>query len=84
MGFVNRVTGGSIQYYNTDFDKMIATNETSLSSVFIYFIPVQDAFSAFWLSNHRAETAEVFCDAFLEITYFLARLSSKQTVASHN
>ncbi len=65
VGFVNRVTGGSIQYYNTNFDKMIKSNEVSVKfGLYSTYIPVQDAFSASWLSNYKTETAEVFCDSF--------------------
>jgi uncharacterized membrane protein len=65
VGFVNRVTGGSIQYYNTNFDKMITSNEIPVKfGLYSTYIPEQDAFSASWLSNHKTETAEVFCDSF--------------------
>jgi uncharacterized membrane protein len=67
VGFVNRVTGGSIQYYNTNFDQMIKSNEISVKfGLYSTYTPDQDAFSASWLSIYRASTAEVFCDSFSE------------------
>jgi uncharacterized membrane protein len=64
VGFINRVTGGSIYYYNTNFDRMITSNESQAKlALYVTYTPAQDVFSASWLSDHKADTAEVFCDS---------------------
>ena len=63
VGFINYVTGGAIHSYNTDFDRMITSNESQVKiSLYDAYIPEQDVFSASWLLNHKVETAEVFGD----------------------
>lgn len=71
VGFVNRVTGGAIRSYNVDFDRQIASNDSQIKiGLYKFYIPVQDVFSASWLSNHRVETSKVYCD-YLSGTHVL-------------
>jgi uncharacterized membrane protein len=65
VGFVNRVTNGSISnYYSTNFDRMIMSNESQVKiNLYDSYIPEQDVYSASWLQSHKVETAEVFADS---------------------
>jgi uncharacterized membrane protein len=64
VGFVNYVTNGPVHSYSTDFQRMLTSNESWVEiSLYGAYIPEQDVFSASWLSNHKAETAEVFHDS---------------------
>ena len=71
MGFVNLLVG-AIHTYNTDFDRMITSNDklVRINLLYIWYIPEQDVFSASWLFNHKVETAGVFAD-FLSGTHAL-------------
>jgi len=62
VGVVNRVTNGAVHSYNTDFDRMLASDSALVKASLLYtvYIPEQDVFSATWLLNHRVETARVF------------------------
>jgi uncharacterized membrane protein len=62
VGVVNRVTNGAIHSYNTDFDRMLASDSALVKTSLLYsvYIPEQDVFSATWLLDHRVETARVF------------------------
>jgi hypothetical protein len=63
VGFVNRVTNSAVHSYSLDFDRMTTSNESQVKiSLYDYYIPEQDVFSASWLLNHKVETAEVFAD----------------------
>ncbi len=67
VGFVNNVTNSAIHSYNTDFDRMITSNESQVKiTLYGIYIPEQDVFSASWLLNHKVETAEVFGDYLSE------------------
>ena len=64
VGFVNYVTNGAIHSYTIDFERMKTSNESqSKISLYNFYIPEQDVFSASWLLNNKVETAEVFADA---------------------
>jgi uncharacterized membrane protein len=57
VGFVNYVTQGDFHSYSTDFEKMIASNESQVKiSLYSVYIPEQDVFSASWLSNNQVGT----------------------------
>jgi uncharacterized membrane protein len=62
VGVVNRVTNGAVHSYNTDFDRMLASDSALVKTSLLYsvYIPEQDIFSATWLLDHRVETAKVF------------------------
>ena len=68
VGFVNYVTNGPIHSYTIDFEKIETSNEiqAKISILYDVYIPEQDAYSASWLLNHKAETAEVFADSLSE------------------
>jgi uncharacterized membrane protein len=67
VGFVNRVTGGAIHTYTSDFDLMIKSNNSQAKTMLYWaYMSEQDVFSASWLSRHKVETAEVFADLIYE------------------
>jgi uncharacterized membrane protein len=63
VGFVNRVTGGSIRSFSLDFDRMNASNDSEIK-IYLHnaYLSEQDVFSASWLSNHRVSSTEVVAD----------------------
>jgi len=62
VGFVNRVTEGSIVYTALDFDK-IASSAPQVKLVFYNaYIPEQDVFSAVWLSSHEGSPSAIYSD----------------------
>jgi uncharacterized membrane protein len=63
VGFVNRVTGGAIHTYTSDFDLMVKSNNIQAKTMLYWgYMSEQDVFSASWVSRHKVETAEVFAD----------------------
>jgi uncharacterized membrane protein len=63
VGFVNRVTNSAVVGYTINLDRMITSNESQVKiSLYGFYIPEQEVFSASWLLNHKVETAEVFGD----------------------
>jgi uncharacterized membrane protein len=65
VGFINRVTNGSISnYYSTNFDRMLTSNETQVKiNLYDSYIPEQDVYSGSWLQKYRVEPTEVFADS---------------------
>jgi uncharacterized membrane protein len=62
-GFVTRVASDTISNHPIDFERMIVSNETQVKIGFYdNYISEQDVYSASWLLNHNAETAEIFAD----------------------
>jgi uncharacterized membrane protein len=61
VGFVNNVTNSPIHSYTIDFNRLKMSNESQVKiGLYNAYFPEQDVFSAFWLLNHKADTAEVF------------------------
>ncbi|HGE72535.1 TPA: DUF2206 domain-containing protein [Candidatus Poribacteria bacterium] len=77
VGIVNRVTNGAIHSYNTDFDRMRATNNVlvKISLLYSVYIPEQDVFSATWLKNYKDKNVRVFasftCASHVLLSYGL-------------
>ncbi len=67
VGFINSVTNGAIHSYSLDFNRMLTSNDVQVKiNLYESYIPVQDVFSATWLSNHKVETTKVFADSLSE------------------
>ena len=55
--------GGAIHSYNTDFDRMLTSNDKQVKfTLYETYIPEQDVFSALWLMNQINETRQVYAD----------------------
>lgn len=64
VGFVNRVTNSAIAGYTVNMDRMINSNESEVkTSLYSFYIPEQEVFSASWLQSHKVETAQVYSDS---------------------
>jgi uncharacterized membrane protein len=63
VGFVNRVTGGSIHSFTIDFDRLKTSDEGQVKmNLYGAYIPEQNVFSAEWLLSHKVATAKVYAD----------------------
>jgi uncharacterized membrane protein len=63
VGFINRVANSTIHSYNVDFDRMLSSNDPQVKiRLYSDYIPVQNMFSASWLSHNKVETAKVYAD----------------------
>jgi uncharacterized membrane protein len=66
VGFVNRVTGGSVHSYIIDFDRIKASDEVRIKmNLYGAYNAEQDVISAEWLQSHKDATVKVYADSTL-------------------